>query len=67
MYFVFLFQCIENEFHTRTRNHIESVVILIGSSVLNPLTVFNIYVPELTYSHCEKTHSSRQHINNVFK
>lgn len=48
-------------------NHIESVVLLIGSSVLNPLTVFNISVPELSYSHCEKQHSSRQHIDNVFR
>jgi len=48
-------------------NHIESVVILIGSSVLNPLTVFNINVPELSYSHSEKQHSSRQHIDNVFR
>lgn len=49
------------------KNHIESVVILIGSSVLNPLTVFNINVPELSYTHCEKEHSSRKHIDSVFK
>lgn len=62
-----VFQCIENEFLSHVENHIESVVILIGSSVLNPLTVFNINVPELSYSHCEKQHSSRQHIDNVFR
>lgn len=61
------FQCIENEFISGVENHIESVVILIGSSVLNPLTVFNINVPELSYSHSEKQHSSRQHIDNVFR
>ncbi|XP_050529914.1 uncharacterized protein LOC126899259 [Daktulosphaira vitifoliae] len=62
-----VFKCIENEFLSRTNNHIETVVILIGSNVLNPLTVFNIHVPELSYSHCEKKHSSRQHIDNVFR
>jgi len=65
--YIFFFQCIENEFISRVENHIESVVILIGSSVLNPLTVFNINVPELSYSHSEKQHSSRQHIDNVFR
>lgn len=64
---LFLFQCIENEFLSSMENHIDSVVILIGSSVLNPLTVFNIYVPKLSYSHCGKQHSARQHIDNVFK
>lgn len=64
---MFLFQCIDNEFRSRMKNHIESVVILIGSSVLNPSTVLNISVPELSYSHCEKQHSSRQHIDNVFR
>lgn len=63
----FLFQCIEKEFLSCGKNHIESVAILIGSSILNPLTVFNINVPELNYSHQEKHHSARQHIDNVFK
>lgn len=67
LYYTFLFQCIEKEFLNRVQNHIETVVILFGSSVLNPLTVFNIHVPELSYSHCETQHSSRQHIDNVFK
>lgn len=49
------------------KNHIESVVILIGSNILNPLTVFNINVPELNYTHSEKHHFTRQHIDNVFK
>ncbi|VVC41299.1 Mad1/Cdc20-bound-Mad2 binding protein [Cinara cedri] len=62
-----VFQCIEGEFQSCSENHIESVVILIGSNILNPLTVFNIYVPELTYSHCENQHSSRKHIDNVFQ
>ncbi|XP_050435028.1 uncharacterized protein LOC126842186 isoform X2 [Adelges cooleyi] len=62
-----VFKCIENEFLSRMTNHIETVVILIGSNVLNPLTVFNIHVPELSYSHSDKQHSSRQHIDNVFR
>lgn len=63
----FLFQCIEDEFCRCNENHIESVVILFGANVLNPLTVFNIYVPKLSYSHCEKQHSSRNHIHHLFK
>jgi len=62
-----VFKCIEREFLSCMENHIETVTIIIGSNIFNPLTVFNIRVPKFSYSHFEQQHTSRKHIDNLFK
>lgn len=61
------YQLITDELTVASHDRVEEVVILLGTSFLNPQEMFRICIPSLNYSHLEKHHSTRKNSRNLFK
>ncbi|XP_065211823.1 uncharacterized protein LOC135839635 [Planococcus citri] len=62
-----IFHLINEELTSTGSDRVEEIVIMLGTSFLNPQEVFRIRIPSLNYSHLDKHHSTRKNCRNLFR